>query len=89
MKAYANEHQSGGTHAGFPSHFDAHRRIQQPLHAFHGVGTPLLGLWVQPVRWLYDYAWFVGFGVSGAVYFAFMRGQVGTRGAVMTAASPR
>jgi NCS1 family nucleobase:cation symporter-1 len=33
-------------------------------------GSPwrLLGLAVPPLRWLYDYAWFVGFGVSGAVY---------------------
>jgi NCS1 family nucleobase:cation symporter-1 len=34
-----------------------------------GIAVALLGLVVPAVRWLYDYAWFVGFGVSGAVYF--------------------
>ena len=30
--------------------------------------------WSCPrVRWLYDYAWFVGFGVSGAVYVVLMQ----------------
>src|ERR1700732_423831 len=33
-----------------------------------GVVVALMGLAVAPLRWLYDYAWFVGFGVSGAVY---------------------
>ncbi|MEO8025313.1 MAG: NCS1 family nucleobase:cation symporter-1 [Bryobacteraceae bacterium] len=33
-----------------------------------GVGIALVGLVVPPLRWLYDYAWFVGFLVSGAVY---------------------
>lgn len=34
-----------------------------------GVGVALVGLLVPSLRWLYDYAWFVGFLVSGAVYF--------------------
>jgi NCS1 family nucleobase:cation symporter-1 len=33
----------------------------------------LLGLFVPPLRLLYDYAWFVGFGVSGAVYVLLMQ----------------
>jgi NCS1 family nucleobase:cation symporter-1 len=33
-----------------------------------GVAVALLGLVVPALRLLYDYAWFVGFGVSGAVY---------------------
>ena len=37
-----------------------------------GIAVALLGLVVPAVRWLYDYAWFVGFGVSGAVYFMLM-----------------
>ena len=37
-----------------------------------GVGVALLGLVLPPVRWLYDYAWFVGFLVAGAVYRAAM-----------------
>lgn len=33
-----------------------------------GVCVALLGLAVPGMRWLYDYAWFVGFGVAGGVY---------------------
>ncbi len=40
-----------------------------------GIALALLGLGVPPLRWLYDYAWFVGFGVSGAVYLLLMGGK--------------
>lgn len=43
-----------------------------------GVVTALLGLAEPSVRWLYDYAWFVGFGVSAATYVFMMGG--GNRG---------
>ncbi|HLJ46458.1 MAG TPA: NCS1 family nucleobase:cation symporter-1 [Bryobacteraceae bacterium] len=33
-----------------------------------GIVVALLGLVVPALRWLYDYAWFVGFLVSGGVY---------------------
>jgi NCS1 family nucleobase:cation symporter-1 len=39
-----------------------------------GVVVALAGLVEPPLRWLYDYAWFIGFGVSGAVYFVLMQG---------------
>jgi NCS1 family nucleobase:cation symporter-1 len=39
-----------------------------------GIVVALLGLVIPPLRWLYDYAWFVGFGVSGLMYVALMRG---------------
>ena len=38
-----------------------------------GIAVALLGLAVPPLRLLYDYAWFVGFGVSGAVYVMLMK----------------
>lgn len=38
-----------------------------------GIAVALLGLVVPGMRWLYDYAWFVGFAVSGALYTALMR----------------
>jgi NCS1 family nucleobase:cation symporter-1 len=38
-----------------------------------GIATALLGLVVPPLRLLYDYAWFVGFGVSGGVYVMLMQ----------------
>jgi NCS1 family nucleobase:cation symporter-1 len=38
-----------------------------------GIAVALVGLVVSELRWLYDYAWFVGFLVAGAVYLALMR----------------
>ena len=38
-----------------------------------GIVLALIGLILPPVRWLYDYAWFVGFAVSGIVYLVLMR----------------
>ena len=40
-----------------------------------GIAIALIGLADPVVRWLYDYAWFVGFLISGALYFLFMRRQ--------------
>jgi nucleobase:cation symporter-1, NCS1 family len=45
-----------------------------------GVVVALIGLVVPPLRWLYDYAWFVGFFVSSAIYWIAMRNALG-RGA--------
>ncbi len=41
-----------------------------------GIAIALIGLAVPGLRWLYDYAWFVGFFVSGALYFLLMRSQL-------------
>ena len=38
-----------------------------------GISVALLGLVVPAVRWLYDYAWFVGFLVAGTAYVALMQ----------------
>jgi NCS1 family nucleobase:cation symporter-1 len=38
-----------------------------------GVVIALVGLFVSPLRFLYDYAWFVGFFTAGAAYWALMR----------------
>ena len=38
-----------------------------------GVGVALVGLLIPAVRWLYDYAWFVGFFVSGSLYYLLMQ----------------
>jgi NCS1 family nucleobase:cation symporter-1 len=38
-----------------------------------GIAVALVGLFAPRMRWLYDYAWFVGFAVSGAVYLTLMR----------------
>ena len=37
-----------------------------------GIAVALIGLVVPSLRWLYDYAWFVGFFVSGLAYLALM-----------------
>jgi NCS1 family nucleobase:cation symporter-1 len=41
-----------------------------------GVAIALIGLAVPALHWLYDYAWFVGFIVSGGLYFLLMHRQV-------------
>jgi NCS1 family nucleobase:cation symporter-1 len=41
-----------------------------------GVAIALIGLAVPSLRWLYDYAWFVGFLLSGGFYFLLMHRQV-------------
>jgi NCS1 family nucleobase:cation symporter-1 len=41
-----------------------------------GIGVALIGLVVPGLRWLYDYAWFVGLIVSGGLYLLLMRGRV-------------
>jgi NCS1 family nucleobase:cation symporter-1 len=43
-----------------------------------GVFAALIGLAVPAVHFLYDYAWFVGFFLSAAVYYGLMRGAKGT-----------
>lgn len=44
-----------------------------------GVVVALIGLLVPPLRWLYDYAWFVGFLVASAAYWLLMRSRSGER----------
>ena len=38
-----------------------------------GITVALVGLAVPALRWLYDYAWFIGFGVSGGLYVLLMK----------------
>ncbi len=38
-----------------------------------GMAVALIGLVVPSLFWVYSYAWFVGFGVSAAVYVVIMR----------------
>ena len=40
-----------------------------------GSGVAFVGLAYAPLRFLYDYAWFVGFLVSFVAYYALMSGQ--------------
>jgi NCS1 family nucleobase:cation symporter-1 len=34
-----------------------------------GIVLALVGLVIPPLKWLYDYAWFVGFAASSIVYY--------------------
>jgi NCS1 family nucleobase:cation symporter-1 len=38
-----------------------------------GIAVALIGLIVPWLRWLYDYAWFVGFFVAGILYLSLMK----------------
>jgi NCS1 family nucleobase:cation symporter-1 len=38
-----------------------------------GIALALSGAFIDELRWLYDYAWFVGFGVAFGVYAAIMK----------------
>jgi NCS1 family nucleobase:cation symporter-1 len=40
-----------------------------------GAGTAFIGLLVPSLRALYDYAWFVGFGVASVLYYLLMRAE--------------
>ena len=50
-----------------------------------GVGAALIGLVVRPLHVVYDYAWFVGFGLSAAVYTALMWSEREAHAAAVTA----
>jgi len=41
-----------------------------------GIACALVGLVSPAIHWLYDYAWFVGFFVSGGLYYLLMKRQV-------------
>jgi len=41
-----------------------------------GAGLALAGAFWQPLHVIYDWSWFVGFGVSGGLYWALMRSTV-------------
>lgn len=56
----------------YTSGFNRHALVSLAL----GVAVALAGLFVPALRWLYDYAWFVGFFTAGACYLLMMRPRV-------------
>jgi NCS1 family nucleobase:cation symporter-1 len=40
-----------------------------------GAAVALLGAFWEPMRVIYDWAWFIGFGLAGAIYHALMRAR--------------
>ncbi len=41
-----------------------------------GAGVALLGAFWEPMKPIYDWSWFVGFGLSGGIYWLLMRGRI-------------
>ena len=41
-----------------------------------GTTVALLGAFWPPMKAIYDWAWFVGFGLSGGIYWVLMRGRI-------------
>jgi cytosine/uracil/thiamine/allantoin permease len=45
-----------------------------------GAAVALLGAFWPPMRPIYDWSWFVGFGLAGGIYWAMMRSGFPRRG---------
>jgi len=41
-----------------------------------GAGIALLGAFWAPMKPIYDWSWFVGFGLAGGLYWVLMRGRI-------------
>lgn len=65
-------------HRGGPYEYSGGINSRAMLALVAGVVVALVGLFVPSLRWLYDYAWFVGFGTAALVYLGLMRGVVKT-----------
>ena len=59
-------------HRGGPYEYSRGFNPRAVVALVAGVFVALIGLVVPPVRFLYDYAWFVGFFVSAAIYYLLM-----------------
>ncbi|HEY4057289.1 MAG TPA: NCS1 family nucleobase:cation symporter-1 [Kofleriaceae bacterium] len=46
-----------------------------------GAGVALLGAFWEPMHAIYDWSWFVGFGLAGLIYWVLMRGKVNVNNA--------
>lgn len=53
--------------------YDGGVNLRAMLALGSGIAVALVGLFVPALRWLYDYAWFIGFFVSGTMYGLLMR----------------
>jgi cytosine/uracil/thiamine/allantoin permease len=38
-----------------------------------GAGIALLGAFFEPMKPIYDWSWFVGFGLSAGIYYTLMK----------------
>ena len=60
-------------HRGGPYEYSGGVNIRAIVALVCGVAAALIGLFVPALRFLYDYAWFVGFFLSGALYVLLMK----------------
>ena len=63
-------------HRGGPYEYTRGINPRAMVALLAGVGFALIGLLVSSLRFLYDFAWFVGFFVAGAVYVLLMHTTV-------------
>ncbi|CUH94876.1 putative allantoin permease [Propionispora sp. 2/2-37] len=56
------------------------------LALFAGVGVALVGKFIPAVEWLFNYSWFVGFGVAFTMYVVLMRTMAENFNAVVPSA---
>jgi NCS1 family nucleobase:cation symporter-1 len=71
-------------HRGGPYEYSGGINPRAMVALVCGVVIALIGLLVPSLRWLYDYAWFVGFGMAAVVYLGLMRRVVPAAVAVPT-----
>jgi NCS1 family nucleobase:cation symporter-1 len=45
-----------------------------------GAAIALAGAFWEPLHWLYNWSWFVGFGIAGGLYYGMMQGRVNRSG---------
>jgi len=60
-------------HRGGAYHYSKGINVRAIVALIAGVGVALLGTLVQPLHSLYDYAWFAGFFIAGAIYILLMK----------------
>jgi len=65
---------------GGPYEYSDGFNIRAIIALITGIVVALVGIVVPPLRWLYDYAWFVGFLVSGLLYCLLMIGATTAKG---------
>jgi NCS1 family nucleobase:cation symporter-1 len=52
------------------------------IATFAGAAVALAGMFWEPLRPIYNWSWFVGFGLAGALYYLLMRGRIAPPSAV-------
>jgi NCS1 family nucleobase:cation symporter-1 len=58
-----------------PYHYKQGYNVNAIAATFAGATIALLGMFWEPMRPIYNWSWFVGFGVAGIVYWALAHGD--------------